>query len=140
MRSILVSTGVYFGLVFGAGFVLGAGRVFLLVPILGDRVAELIEAPIMLVVIVLSARFTIRRMPEPTALTARLAVGFAALAVLLLVEFTVVLWLRDLSIRHYLAERDPVAGSVYVASLSFFALAPAIVGARTIRSRPRREG
>ena len=41
----------YFALVFGAGFVMGAIRVPLLVPRLGERVAELIEMPFMCIVI-----------------------------------------------------------------------------------------
>ena len=140
MRTLLVATSAYFGLVFGSGFLLGVVRVLLLLPILGERAAELIEAPIMLVAIVFSARFVVGRILAGSALPAlpaRLAIGFAALAALLVVEFTVVLWLRDLSIRQYLAERDPIAGAVYVASLSFFALAPAILGARMDRSDER---
>lgn len=36
----------YFGLVFGAGFLLGCIRVPFLVPRLGARVAELLEMPV----------------------------------------------------------------------------------------------
>ena len=49
----------YFALVFGAGFVLGSIRVPFLVPRFGERVAELIEMPIMFVVILVSARFIV---------------------------------------------------------------------------------
>jgi hypothetical protein len=41
---------LYFALVFGAGFVLGTIRVLLVMPRFGARMAELMEAPVMLVV------------------------------------------------------------------------------------------
>ena len=129
MPSICVATCMYFGLVFGTGFVLGVVRVTVLLPILGERNAELIEAPIMIVAIILSARHVVRRFPARPTLVARLAIGWAALGALLVVEFSVVLWLRDLTIQEYRASRDAVAGAVYAASLVFFAFAPALVGA-----------
>ncbi len=137
MRAILVATCVYFGLVFGTGFVLGIVRVLFLLPVIGERTAELIEAPIMIAAIILAARIVIRRFLVGPTLWARVAVGVASLFLLLVVEFTFVLWLRDLTIRAYLANRDPVAGWVYVASLTIFALAPAVVGARL---QPSNEG
>jgi len=39
--------------------------------------------------------------------------GCVALGLLLAAEFTLVLWLRGLSISEYLASRDPVSGTVY---------------------------
>ena len=42
----------YFALVFGAGFVLGVLRISFLVPRFGERLAELAEMPLMLLVIV----------------------------------------------------------------------------------------
>ena len=114
---------LYFTLVFGVGFVLGAVRVFWLVPRVEERVAELIEAPFMLAAILLSARFVVRRLPSPKP-SSHLGSGVFALAILLAVEFTVVLALRGLSMAEYLKTRDPIAGAVYVALLVLFALAP----------------
>ncbi len=45
---ILRAAVFYFLLVFGAGFLLGIGRVLLIVPLLGERTAELLEMPLML--------------------------------------------------------------------------------------------
>lgn len=47
----------YFLLVFGAGFVLGTVRVLLILPLVGERAAELLEMPLMLTVIVFAARW-----------------------------------------------------------------------------------
>ena len=47
----------YFGFVFGADFVLETIRVLWIAPRVGVRTAELMEAPIMLVVLVAAARF-----------------------------------------------------------------------------------
>ena len=52
---------VYFGLVFGVGFILGVVRVLVVEPHLGERWAELAEAPLMLTAIILSARLVVRR-------------------------------------------------------------------------------
>ena len=59
--TILKAAAVYFVLVFGTGFVLGPIRILLLVPRFGVRVAELVEFPVMLVVIVLAARWLVRK-------------------------------------------------------------------------------
>jgi hypothetical protein len=44
---ILKAGFLYFGIVFGAGFVLGPVRIFWIVARLGTRTAELTETPIM---------------------------------------------------------------------------------------------
>jgi len=53
--------------------------------------------------------------------------GGIALVLLLLAEFSFGLWLRGLSIREYLAARDPVSGTVYYLMLVIFAIMPLIV-------------
>lgn len=118
---------LYFVLVFGAGFVLGPIRILWLVPRIGERAAELIEEPIMLAVIFLAARWITRRLAVPAAPGARLAMGFAGLALVLATEFSLVLGLRGLTLADYFAQRDPVAAAVYHAMLGVFALMPLLL-------------
>lgn len=118
---------LYFALVFGAGFVLGTIRTLWVVPRLGTRTAELMETPIMLVVTVLAARWVVRRLAMPFALAMRVGMGCLALALMLIAEFGLVLWLRDISINEYLANRDPVSGTVYYVMLGVFAAMPLLV-------------
>ncbi len=121
---------LYFAVVFGVGFVLGAVRVLWLLPRLGERLAELLEAPIMLIVIILAARWTARRLALPATPGKRLVVGLIALILLLGVEFGVVLWLRGLTLAEYFATRDPLAAMVYYAMLGVFAMMPLLVARR----------
>jgi len=118
---------LYFLLVFGAGFALGTLRVLLVVPRLGARTAELIEAPLMLAVIFFAARWTVRRLAVPSAWPRRLGMGCIALGLLLAAEFTLVLGLRGMSMREYFATLDPVSGTVYYALLGAFAVMPLLV-------------
>jgi len=121
---------LYFVFVFGAGFVLGTIRTLWMVPRFGARTAELMETPIMFVITVLAARWVARHLLLPFALATRLGVGSVALAFLLAVEFTVVLWLRGLTIGEYIRQRDPVAGIVYIVMLGVFAAMPTLVARR----------
>jgi hypothetical protein len=124
----------YFALVFGAGFLLGAIRVPFLVPRLGERVAELIEMPFMFAVIVLSARFITKRFALPRAPSIRLGTGLLALGLLLGAEVVLAVILQGRSLGQYIASRDFVSGSVYLAMLALFALMPLIM-ARTRSAR-----
>jgi hypothetical protein len=118
---------LYFALVFGAGFALGTFRVLLVVPRLGARTAELIEAPVMLAVTFLAASWAVRRLAVPPASNRRLGMGSVALVLILAAEFTLVLWVRGLSLREYFATLDPVSGTVYYALLGVFAVMPLFV-------------
>ena len=127
MTQALKAGALYFALVFAAGFALGPIRLLWLVPRVGVRTAELMEAPVMLAAIVAAARWTIRRLALPFALSIRLGMGFVALGLLLTAEFTLVLRLRGLSVNEYLAGRDPVAGTAYYVALGIFAVMPLLV-------------
>lgn len=127
---ILKAGGVYFAFVFGAGFILGTIRVLWLVPSLGTRIAELIETPFMLVVTIFSANWVIRHLAIPSITSKRIAVGLIALSLLIVTEFSFVLWLRGLTINDYFTGRDPVAGTVYYLMLGAFALMPLLVARR----------
>ena len=124
---ILKASLLYFAVLFGVGFALGTVRTLWVVPRIGMRWAELAEMPIMLVVIILAARWTILRLAIPSTTSARLAMGGTALVFLLVAEFGLVLWLRGLSLREYFATRDPVSGIVYFVALGVFAVTPLFV-------------
>ena len=59
---ILKAALLYFAFVFGAGFVLGPIRILWVAPRFGARMAELMEAPIMIAVLFLAARWVVRRL------------------------------------------------------------------------------
>ena len=129
---------LYFIIVLGTGFALGVVRVPFLVPRLGERYAELLEMPIMFVVIVLAARYVVGRFKLAPDLRLRLQVGFSALALSVAAELLLATVLQSQSLAQYIASRDPVSGSVYLVLLLVFALMPALllyVGARYPRKR-----
>jgi hypothetical protein len=121
---------LYFALVFGAGFVLGPIRILWLVPQFGVRTAELMEMPIMLGVIIVAARWIVRRLSASATSSRRLGIGLVALGLLLAAELTFVLRLQGLTVDEYLASRDLVAGTVYVVMLGLFAMMPLLVARR----------
>jgi hypothetical protein len=128
---LLKASVLYFALIFGAGCLLGAVRVLWFVPRLGSRAAELVEMPIMLVVTIEAASWITRRLAVPRLRSKMLAMGAIALALMLIAEFTLVLWLRGLSIRQYLASRDRVAASAYYVTLLLFGLMPLLLSRMT---------
>jgi len=127
---ILKAGVLYFALVFGAGFVLGPIRILWVVPRFGTRIAELMETPIMFAVTLIAARWIVQRLTVPPKLSRRLGMGCIGLALMLIAEFTLVLWLRGLSISEYLATRDPVSGAVYYVMLGVFCIMPLLVAPR----------
>jgi hypothetical protein len=134
MRKVSRAGFSYFALVFCAGFLLGAIRVPLLVPRLGERLAELLEMPVMFVVILASARFIIRRFALPSAAAVRLGTGMLALGLMIAAELFLAALLQGRSLGEYVASRDPVSGSVYLAMLAVFALMPVILARLSARS------
>ena len=131
MAAQILKAGIlYFALVFGAGFVLGTIRTLWVVPRVGTRMAELIETPFMLVVVIVSSRWAASYLLVPSVPSVRLGMGAFALGLLLLAEFGFVLWVRGLSIRQYFASRDRVSGAVYYAMLGLFAIMPLLVARR----------
>lgn len=118
---------LYFAIVFGVGFMLGAIRTLWVVPRVGARKAELMEMPIMLAVTIVVARWTVLRLAVPSMPSARLGMGCTALVLMLVAEFGLVLWIRGISIKNYLATRDPVSGAAYYLTLVLFAIMPLLV-------------
>lgn len=121
---------IYFLAVFGAGFVLGTIRVLVLLPLLGERTAELLELPLMLAVIVVAARWIARRYLQSAQLRERLAVGLTAMGYMLAAEFLVGVTLRGMSPMEVWFNRDPVSGTAYYLSLLLFAVMPCLLARR----------
>ncbi len=67
---------LYFVVVFAVGFVLGTIRTLWVIPRFGARTAELMETPIMLIVSIVTARWTVARFVVPSMPSARLAFHF----------------------------------------------------------------
>ncbi len=123
---ILETAVLYFLLVFGAGFALGTGRVLFLLPLLGERAAELLEMPLMLAVIVAAARWLVRHKLDDR-LSSALSVGFIAMGFVLLADLAVGMWLRGMSPAEVFLNRDPVSGTAYYVVLLLFAFMPAVL-------------
>lgn len=133
MKTILLYSLSYFVLVFLAGFVLGVFRILLLVPELGERYAELAEMPLMLIVIYLAARLVVYRFSALPHLSGYLIIGLFSVVLLLLIEFTLVSGLRNITIAEYLASQDPVSGTAYAVSLVLYLLMPFIIAKKKAR-------
>lgn len=123
---------IYFIVVFGVGFVLGAIRLLFVFPRFGTRVADLMELPIMLVVIIVAARWTVRHCAVLPTTSTRLSMGLIALCLILLAEFILGLWLRGLSMGEYLAIRDPVSGIVQYLYFGVIVIMPLLLERRCV--------
>ena len=117
----------YFGLVFGIGFILGSIRVPVLVPQIGVRWAELLEAPIMAIATYFAAILVVRRFQVPSSVAHRMVVGLFALSLLVCAELLLAALLQGLTPADYLASRDPVSGPVFFALLGLFAAMPCLL-------------
>ena len=113
----------YFIIVFAAGFALAFIRIPFLVPQYGVRTAELMEIPVMLVVIGLSSRWIQQRNPQCSS-AHLLAIGSIGFLLMIVAELGVAVATSDLSPASYVLAKDPVSGAAYLLSLVLFALAP----------------
>jgi hypothetical protein len=121
---IVLSAITYFAMIFGAGFLLGPIRVLMLEPRVGVRVSELIEAPIMLLAILVIGRWIgckqCRLMPIPSVL----GVGLLTAMMILTADVAVGVILRGMTIVDVFVKRDAVAGPVYFVLVALTAVTP----------------
>lgn len=135
MISLLRLSLLYFLVVFAAGFALGTIRVLFLVEAIGERYAELAETPLMAIVCALAAHYFINQHRDILTLQRTLFMGVISLALLLTVEFSVVLNLRGLTLDQYVQSRDPVSGIAYIAGLLWYAIAPSVFYVSSTKSQ-----
>ena len=123
MKDIVKSGSLYFAVVFAMGFLMGGTRTLWVEPLYGRWLAELLEAPFMLVVTVAAAHLVYMKVLGLSN-RALLASGFLGLALMLAAELALVGWLRGISLAQYFADRDPLSGTVYYILLLLFGLMP----------------
>jgi hypothetical protein len=119
----------YFAIVFGAGFLLGPIRVFLLEPRLGETLATLCEAPVLLAVIVVAACYLPHRFGLMTP-AARAAMGFVALALQQAADFALGSLLRGIPPAEQIGHFATPAGLIYAALVIAFAVMPVVANNR----------
>jgi hypothetical protein len=126
MSKVVQAGFAYFAIVLGAGFAFGAIRVPLVVPRIGERWAELAEMPLMAAVIYFGAGYILRRFPDIGTPGRSLMTGVLALALSVSAELALATALQDRTLAQFIASRDKVSGSVYIAMLLVFAVMPRI--------------
>jgi hypothetical protein len=115
---------LYFMIVYAAGFMFGTVRVFLLEPRVGDTLATLCEAPVLLAVIVLAARSLPARLNLPRATGPLLGMGIGALVLQQLADFAFGVLLRGATPAQQLMHFATPAGAIYLVLLLAFVAMP----------------
>src|SRR5262245_18281246 len=115
---LLKAGALYFALAFAAGWVLGPIRELLVIPRVGRTAGYLFEAPLMLIVMVVAARWVVRRFGV-LDISGRAVVGLVALPVI--AELSATRWLRGLSLSEYLSGLRSIPGTISVVLFLLFA-------------------
>lgn len=111
---------LYAAIAFAAGFVLGAIRVLVALPLLGELLAVLLEIPIMLCLSWIACAWSVRRFAVPAKSTARLAMGMVAFALLMAAEAALSILGMGISPGQYLATyRNTAAQLGLLAQIAF---------------------
>jgi hypothetical protein len=87
----------------------------------------LLEAPIMLIAMIISARWVIRRFDVSRALGTTISMGLVAVGILAVAEIAGVLWARRLSLQEYLGSLVTAPGVISLLMFLLFAAMPTLV-------------
>jgi hypothetical protein len=117
----------YFLLLFAVGWILGPIRELWAVPRFGRVMAQLIEAVIMLIAMIISARWVMRRFEVHQTLGSTTLMGLVALGILAPTEIAGALWVRRLSLNEYLASFVTAPGVISAVMFLLFAAMPSLV-------------
>jgi hypothetical protein len=123
----LKAAAIYFLLVFAVGWVLGPIRELWAVPHFGRMTGVLLEAPIMLIAMIISARWVIRRFDVSRALGTTISMGLVAVGILAVAEIAGVFWVRRLSLQEYLGSLVTAPGVISLLMFLLFAAMPTLV-------------
>ena|SRR5438132_3834812 len=117
---------IYFLLVFAVGWILGPIRELWAVSHLGRTAAMLSEAVIMLMAMIVAARWVIRRFDVPRTLPATISMGLIAIGLLFPAEIAGVVWVRGLSLQEYVASFVTTPGVISLVMFLLFAAMPTL--------------
>ena len=118
---------VYFLLMFAFGWVLGPIRELWAVPQFGRMTALLVEAVILLITMIVAARWVMGRSNVHPNLGSTIPMGLVALGILAPAEIAGVLWVRGLSLQEYLASFVTTPGVISAVMFLLFAAMPSLV-------------
>ncbi len=134
MTKALKAGTIYFALVFAAGFALGIVRVLLVVPLLGESAAVLIEAPIILAISWVVCGRLLDLLAVARRWDHRLLMGATAFSLLIIAEFVLARFALDRSIDQQLETYRTWSGLIGLGKQLIFAAFPVI---RAGRGSPR---
>ena len=120
----ITSGAVYFAIVFLAGVVLGALRTLVIAPQLGEALAVLLEAPVILTVSWVVATWCVGHFKVPAVPRARLAMGGVAFMLLMVAELGVSFIFYHRSASQHLAGYQSTAGAIGLGAQVAFAWVP----------------
>jgi hypothetical protein len=114
---------IYFLLVFAVGWIFGPIRELWAVPHFGRMAAMLSEAVIMLIAMIVAARW----FDVPQTLPTTILMGLVAIGLLLPAEIAGALWVRRVSLQDYVANFATVPGVISLLMFLLFGAMPTIV-------------
>ena len=126
MRAVKAGV-VYFLLIFAIGWILGPIRELWAVPHFGRVEATLLEAIIMLIAMVVAARWVIRRFEVPQTTPATIAIGLVALGLLIPAEIAGVVFVRGLFLQDYFSSFLTAPGMISMVMFLLFAAMPTLI-------------
>src|SRR5271167_304745 len=129
----------YFLLVFALGWILGPIRILCAAPRFGPLIGVLLEAVIMLIGMIIAAKWALRRFDARRALVPTISMGLIAVGLLLPAEIAGVLWIRRLPLQEYLATFLNPSGLVSLSIFLLFAAMPTLVSRLGNGNRPARQ-
>ena len=112
--------------VFLVGWILGPIRELWTLPHSGRMAAMLSEAVIMLIAMIVAARWVIQRFDVPRTLPATISMGLIAIGLLFPAEIAGVVWIRGLSLQEYVASFVTAPGVISLVMFLLFAAMPTL--------------
>ena len=126
MRAVKAGV-VYFVLMFAVGWILGIRELWA-VPHFGRVEATVVEAILMLIAMVVAARWAIRRFEVPHTFASTLSMGLISIGLLFPAEIAGIVWVRRLSVQEYTASLVTIPGNISLGLFLLFTAIPIVVG------------